>query len=423
VAMPSNNATSLGANIADTLAQYINRAKQSIDIAIYNWSTGPGSAITTALNNAKTRGIKIRVILDGSTSQTASQTLAATIPLAITPQGINYTIMHNKFVIIDANSSNANDPFVWTGSTNWTTSMLTTDANSVVVVQDQALARNYKLEFDEMWGDTIAGGATNATKAKYGQFKTDNTAHELNINGKRVECYFSPSDGTNAKLVNTINTGTTELYAAIFSFTKTDVAYAIRNMKWNNTSAVMYALYDDTTGSSASWNIVKPALTTTAMEDKYSWILHHKYVIIDQNDVANDPLVWTGSHNWSTAADTKNDENTLVIHDQNTANQYYQELIQRIRDNNVTPILTSVANKGSKLVATVYPNPANDVINIQLLNNESATLKIYNTNGTLVHTALASNSAAINVSTWAKGMYVLQVVQGATVATSKIVVE
>jgi phosphatidylserine/phosphatidylglycerophosphate/cardiolipin synthase-like enzyme len=425
VALPSNNATYLNSLVADTLAQYINRAKQTVDLAVYNWSTGPGSAMTTALNNAKARGVKIRVIADGSTAQTGTQALliGANLQLAVSPQGANYTIMHNKFVIIDANSSNANDPIVWTGSTNWTTAQLNTDANNVVIIQDQSLARNYKIEFDEMWGDTTTGGPTNATKAKYGQYKIDNTAHEFNINGKRVENYFSPSDGTNNKLINTINTGSTELYTANLVLTKTDVAYAIRNMKWNNPSAVMYSMFDDTANTFGAFPIVRQALGANAMEWALGGIFHHKYAIVDQNDITSDPLIWTGSHNWSSGADTKNDENTVVIHDQNVANQYYQEFIQRLRDNGVTPVLTTLANKGSKLVATVYPNPANDVLNVQLLTNENATLKIYNTNGTLVHTALVTNSATLNVSTWAKGVYVLQVVQGATVATSKIVVE
>lgn len=424
VAFAGNNAIQLVNATADTISQYINRAKLTLDVAIYNWGTGPGSAITTAINAAYARGVKVRLILDGSTAQTASQTLTAGIKLAVSPQGVNYTIMHNKFIVADANSSNANDPIVLTGSTNWTTAMLNTDANSLIIVQDQALARNYKLEFDEMWGDTVQGGATNAVKAKYGQYKTDNTAHEFKINGKRVESYFSPSDGTNAKLVSTVNTTNSELYAAIFSFTKTDVANAIKNVNFNHPSAVEYAIYDDTVGSSASWTIVKPVLGTNAMKDNATGIFHHKYLIVDANDVANDPLLWVGSHNWSSSADTKNDENTLVIHDANVANQYYQEYIQRLKDNGVAPILTSINNGGTKLLAVMYPNPTNNVISVQLLNNQPATLTMYSTTGALAYTTTTSaTTTTIDVSTWAKGMYVLQIIQGNTTTNSKLIVE
>ncbi len=61
-----------------------------------------------------------------------------------------------------------------------------------------------------------------------------------------------------------------------------------------------------------------------------SIIMHHKHLIVDHNSPDNDPLLWVGSHNWSTNANTRNDENTLVIHDPNIANQYYQEFISLI---------------------------------------------------------------------------------------------
>ncbi len=53
--------------------------------------------------------------------------------------------------------------------------------------------------------------------------------------------------------------------------------------------------------------------------------LHHKYGIIDASYPDSDPVVITGSHNWSSAAENDNDENTLIIHDPYIANQYMQE--------------------------------------------------------------------------------------------------
>jgi hypothetical protein len=58
-----------------------------------------------------------------------------------------------------------------------------------------------------------------------------------------------------------------------------------------------------------------------------SIIMHHKHLIVDHNALSSDPILWVGSHNWSTNANTRNDENTLVIHDANIANQFYQEFV------------------------------------------------------------------------------------------------
>jgi phosphatidylserine/phosphatidylglycerophosphate/cardiolipin synthase-like enzyme len=60
-------------------------------------------------------------------------------------------------------------------------------------------------------------------------------------------------------------------------------------------------------------------------EDK---LLHHKYMIVDHG-TASDPFVITGSMNWSANGEDTNDENTLIIHDEDIANQFYQEFAAR----------------------------------------------------------------------------------------------
>src|SRR5574337_707031 len=57
--------------IDDTLVAYINRARHDIDIAIYNYTYASTIAdIAGAINNACTRGVKVRIIYDGSTGNT-----------------------------------------------------------------------------------------------------------------------------------------------------------------------------------------------------------------------------------------------------------------------------------------------------------------------------------------------------------------
>ena len=59
--------------------------------------------------------------------------------------------------------------------------------------------------------------------------------------------------------------------------------------------------------------------------------LHHKYCIIDHSDVESDPLVITGSHNWSSTAENVNDENTVIVHDARVAVKLLEEEV-RLRD-------------------------------------------------------------------------------------------
>jgi hypothetical protein len=59
----------------------------------------------------------------------------------------------------------------------------------------------------------------------------------------------------------------------------------------------------------------------------YLGIMHNKFMVIDAN--GSSPRVITGSMNWSASGDDANDENTLIIRDGTTAQQYlvaFQEL-------------------------------------------------------------------------------------------------
>jgi phosphatidylserine/phosphatidylglycerophosphate/cardiolipin synthase-like enzyme len=87
-------------------------------------------------------------------------------------------------------------------------------------------------------------------------------------------------------------------------------------------------------------------------------ILHHKTMIIDQGHPASDPLVLTGSHNWSSSADNRNDENTLIIYDETLANMYFQEFSARFRNGEIIGN-TSIDNRElmDRAELLIYPNP------------------------------------------------------------------
>jgi hypothetical protein len=91
--------------------------------------------------------------------------------------------------------------------------------------------------------------------------------------------------------------------------------------------------------------------------------MHHKYMIVDQNAPASDPLVLTGSHNWSAAAANDNDENTVIVHDATIANLYYQNFVKRF-----------VENDGVLFELTGPPTAVNDSANT--VANETVTVAV-----------------------------------------------
>jgi phosphatidylserine/phosphatidylglycerophosphate/cardiolipin synthase-like enzyme len=310
--------------VDDTCIAYINRAKQTIDLAIYNFNVEGISNIAGALNSAFTRGVVVRVVTCASTTNSAMNDLNPGIKIMSRP--VTAGIMHNKFMVIDGKSTNPNDPIVWTGSCNWTDQNINTDANNVLFIQDASLAKVYNIEFNEMFGSTTA--TPNMANAKFGGAKSDNTPHELIIGGKRVEVFFSPSDGVNQQIINHIGTANSDIEIGTMLITRKVISDAIIARK--NAGVTSKVIISNRATSDV--NVVADlgtALGNYFREYHEQGMLHSKAMIIDQSNLASDPFVWTGSHNWSDAANVNNDENSIVIHDGQVANLFYQEFKKR----------------------------------------------------------------------------------------------
>lgn len=310
--------------VDDTCIAYINRAKYSIDVAIYNFNTEGLSNIAGALNAAYNRGVVVRLVTDGGTNNSAIPDLVAGIGKIARP--VTTGIMHNKFMAIDAYSNNPNDPIVWTGSCNWTDQNVNTDANNVLYIQDQSLAKVYTLEFNEMFGSTSA--VPNAANAKFGPNKSDNTPHELVIGGKRIEVYFSPSDGVNSQIVDHINTANSDLEIGTMLITRIIMSNAIIARKNAGVSSKVIISNRSTSDATVVADLTA-SLGNYFKEYHEQGLLHNKSMIVDQSNPNSDPFVWTGSHNWSDAANVSNDENSIVIHDAAISNLFYQEFQER----------------------------------------------------------------------------------------------
>ncbi|MEN8157319.1 MAG: phospholipase D-like domain-containing protein [Bacteroidota bacterium] len=314
--------------IDDTLIAYIDRAEESIEFTIYNFNNTGISSISDALNAAHNRGVVVRVIYDGNIDATGVESLNAGIGKIASPESEFplYGIMHNKFVVFDANAADANRPVVWTGATNFTDGQINRDPNNVIVIQDKSLAKAFQLEFNEMFGS--AATQPDLAGAKFGPDKADNTPHEFLIGGSRVECYFSPSDGTHGKILNTIETADHSLHIATMLITKSDIGYDLADKNDAGVDVKVLINGFDQYGEPIV-NTLKASLEDDIRLPGEAGIMHHKYMIVDQGEAAADPLVLTGSHNWSSSAQFRNDENTLIIHDQGVANAYYQEFVVR----------------------------------------------------------------------------------------------
>jgi len=407
------------------LALKINQAVSSIDAALYSFSL---SNIRGSLMMAHERGCQVRLIIDQNNSTDyAEQCAAIGIPYIVSSYAGNHAqgFMHNKFLILDGRDSDPTNDWVWTGSANMSY-YGNYDVNNALLIQDYGLAQAYTFEFNEMWG---SDSQVPSSSARMGNLKFDNTPHEFTIAGLRVEQYMSPSDQVTNRIINTVATADYSLYLCLLSFTHNDISLAMRNRRTALGGALQVCgVFDQDQGScsggseyfalngeSCAFNYwIPPAdvwLDTVLEPDEY---LHHKYMIVDVGHADSDPAVLTGSHNWSYNAESYNDENTLIIHDANVANQYLQEFAARYHESggtgNIGQTTGVEANDGNRLPdrnitrLSCYPNPFNPLSQIRFETKQpaSVSVQIFDARGSLVRTIAADEPTApgLHIMAW-----------------------
>ncbi|HMQ68475.1 MAG TPA: phospholipase D-like domain-containing protein [Ignavibacteria bacterium] len=395
-AMPGNNAVG-NVDFKVRLGERIDSAARSIDIAIYSFNEI--TQLRDKLISALVRGVKIRMVYDhrdGNTQQLVEDLRNAGILVQQRP--ISSNIMHNKFFIFDARDNvSYSDDWLWTGSANITNEQFYADAQNVIFIQDQALCNTYTREFEEMWGSH--NNINNPSNAKFGSNKSDNTPHKFVINGKNVECYFSPSDNTSTKIENMIADYTDKsIYFCAFAFTRFNIANKMK-AEFNPPDKMVRGVFDDNNGTdpssvypemkgiggSSPWNPPAPVYL-----DGQTGLLHSKYILIDADLPSSNPIVQTGSMNYSTAATTGNDENILLIYDSLIANIYLQDFAKRYSEAGGTIGVEQISNlvPSEYVLDQNYPNPFNPktVINYSIPKSEKVSLKIFDALGREVMT-------------------------------------
>ncbi|MBX3103174.1 MAG: T9SS type A sorting domain-containing protein [Bacteroidetes bacterium] len=346
------NSTSAG--VRDTVVNLINRATGTLDIAIYNFNN---AQIVDALNAAKQRGVYVRVVGNGDIMSSNWDALNTDEKYKTPPTRDG--IMHNKFIIVDADATDAGKPELLTGSLNYTDENINDYANNIVIIQDQTLARAYTLEFEEM----LAGS--------YGAAKKDNTPKEFLIGGKRVELYMSPTDKVNDIILKEINRADQNLYINTMLCTRPNIGSAIASAHSRLGAGNVWVVIGEESGDVgvSVFNTIRSGLGSQARvwddgNNSMTYLIHHKYMLVDHG-TSSDPFVLTGSHNWSNSANTINDENTLIIHDADLADIYYQEMRARMWNLGMAPATRQSITE--HLALRLYPNPAAHTATLELV--------------------------------------------------------
>ncbi len=144
------------------LVELIDNARQKLDIAVYFFTN---RNLAAAVKRAHERGLKIRVVIDGTNESDYSKGFylrkygvdvryARGLPKKLKKSRKarhrvkKYGIMHDKFMVID-------DKIVATGSYNWTASAENWNRENLLIINSASLARRYTREFKKIWETTF----------------------------------------------------------------------------------------------------------------------------------------------------------------------------------------------------------------------------------------------------------------------------
>ncbi len=237
---------------------------------------------------------------------------------------------HNKYMVVcDANDK---PRWVWTGSQNWTRTGLCTQANNAVLIDNPALAAEYKKQWNLLKGE--GDGSSAALK------KSNAKPRDSKIDKAPVRLWFTPmvgqADLAEARKVvlgakqailflmfnpgpkDTLLNGIIAKARAKDPKGKLYIKGAINqdpSTKLNNVE-----LFDQKNSDKADYNVVLPAAIDKATAyfvkelkklPKSFAMVHSKVVLVDP--FGANPVLMTGSHNLGPKASGTNDENFLII--------------------------------------------------------------------------------------------------------------
>lgn len=287
------------------LLTLLDGATQNIDVAIYGFNR---ASLRDALIAAHNRGVTVRVVGDNEAladpgyAPFYNALLTAGIPVVVDPFS---AIAHNKFAVIDGQ-------ITWTGSTNWTDTGFTFNMNNSLVFTDTYIALAYAMEFEEMFG------------GRFSNQKTNNTPHVFTYTNAIVGIYFAPTDAVEEQILAALTTADSDFQFAQFFWTSAALG-ELAVSKYVTEGIDVWGTWDQLgAGNVSSQDDVLCAAGVPVRVEDFGGKLHHKVGVIDA--FGSDPIVVTGSYNWTASAEESNDENTVIIHNAEIAAAFYEEM-------------------------------------------------------------------------------------------------
>ncbi|MEO0143605.1 MAG: phospholipase D-like domain-containing protein [candidate division WOR-3 bacterium] len=283
-------------DLIPNLKFYIDNAKNSIYLAVFEIGN---EEIAKALISAKKRGIDVKVVTDEKNADYKALREIMNNKIEVVFQNLE-SYMHHKFAVIDSE-------IVITGSMNWTDNDIFKNDNNVVIIRSRLLAKNYLSEFYQMF-----------YQKRFSRDKKKIGNNIIEVDGIKIENYFSPQDKPSRRIVQLINDAQKTIDFASFSFTHERIGNAMIDAYKRNVK--VRGVFEKRQISKFSEYEKFKKQKMEVYLDNNPRNMHNKFIVIDSQ------IVITGSYNFSSNADNDNDENIIIIFSREVALKYLEYL-------------------------------------------------------------------------------------------------
>jgi len=291
-------------------------------------------AVLLALKAAKARGVSVKVVYDdiegdtGPWEKNEAAITAAQIKTITRPRERG-TLMHNKFLVLTHNGAAVALLF---GSTNMTENGIFGHANLVHIVDDPPVAAAYLTYFNKLHTDPDP----DPDVSTYKTWTIQKTPAPTPVASGEMKPVFSPRSNINALqwyadlagaaqrgLFMTFAFGMNERFRNVYGKNDAILRMGLMEKEWNgkNKEAQIAAIR----ALQARSNVVIAIGNRIPLTGFDQWLgeldrvvanvhvhwIHTKFMLVDP--LSDDPIVVTGSANFSDASTRSNDENMLVI--------------------------------------------------------------------------------------------------------------
>ena len=350
----------LSHGLYEALISFVGLAKdQSFGLraAVYEFHYQP---VVNAFAAAVEAGADVKIVYDAESSYKLPNEAAITIAgldanHAVIKRTVSDGIRHNKFIIL----TEGGEPVaVWTGSTNISAGGIFGHSNVGHVVWDAGIAQQYL----DYWTDL----SNNLTSTK---LRPINNARTPTPSGKPPKNSVAPLFSARDTLSQTNPPETLQWYADRMAEATRLVCFTVafnldavfQQVLARDNNVLRYVVKDDALGADetlgvdrdvifAAGSYLGPGFLDNFRGERDNPLnsndyIHTKFMLVDP--LSNDPLVVTGTANFSRPSQWKNDENMLVIRgDTRVADIYFGEYMRIFDHHYARYIVRKIRNEG-----------------------------------------------------------------------------